>query len=254
MIFKTKNFPRVYSIKIKIREFKFLLKTIFYFYIIKTPQNLINNFLKNSILHSRLRKKDINNYTPKKNYIFSDNDWFFEKLPLFIEYFNKNQISRNVVKKVLEIGSYEGRSSVFFLEYFNLNSLTAVDTWEGSPEHGEEIKNRMKDVENNFDHNVVNFKGVIKHKTTSDSFFRSDENTYDLILIDGSHEGTQVAKDLENSFNCLNKQGYILSDDYDYTFYDMNNNVAKAFNNFYLKNINLIKIIYIYRQILIQKI
>ena len=103
MIFKTKNFPRVYSIKIKIREFKFLLKTIFYFYIIKTPQNLINNFLKNSILHSRLRKKDINNYTPKKNYIFSDNDWFFEKLPLFIEYFNKNQISRNVVKKVLEI-------------------------------------------------------------------------------------------------------------------------------------------------------
>jgi predicted O-methyltransferase YrrM len=159
-----------------------------------------------------------------------------------------------VVKKVLEIGSYEGRSSVFFLEYFNLNSLTAVDTWEGSPEHGEEIKNRMKDVENNFDHNVVNFKGVIKHKTTSDSFFRSDENTYDLILIDGSHEGTQVAKDLENSFNCLNKQGYILSDDYDYTFYDMNNNVAKAFNNFYLKNINLIKIIYIYRQILIQKI
>ena len=74
------------------------------------------------------------------------------------------------------------------------------------------------------------------------------------ILIDGSHEGTQVAKDLENSFNCLNKQGYILSDDYDYTFYDMNNNVAKAFNNFYLKNINLIKIIYIYRQILIQQI
>ena len=37
-------------------------------------------------------------------------------------------------------------------------------------------------------------------------------------------------------------------------FYDLNNNVAKAFNNFYLKNKNQIKIVYIYRQVLIQKV
>ena len=66
-------------------------------------------------MHSRLKKEDINNYAPKKNYIFNDNDWFFEKLPLFIEYFNKNEISHNTVKKVLEIGSYEGRRSVYAL-------------------------------------------------------------------------------------------------------------------------------------------
>lgn len=112
----------------------------------------------------------------------------------------------------------------------------------------------MGTVEDNFDHNVNSFKNVIKNKTTSDIFFMNNKNTYDLILIDGSHKGTQVIKDLENSFKYLKKEGYILSDDYDYTFYDLNNNVAKAFNNFYLKNKNQIKIVYIYRQVLIQKV
>ena len=254
MIFRIKNFPKIYAVKIRIREFKNLLKTLFYLFLIRTPQNLIYNFIKNFMKHSRLKKKINNNYSPKKNYLFTDNDWFFEKLPLFIDFFETNNDIRNRVKKVLEIGSYEGRSSVFFLEYFNLSSLTAVDTWEGSPEHDEKIKIKMGTVEDNFDHNVNSFKNVIKNKTTSDIFFMNNKNTYDLILIDGSHKGTQVVKDLENSFKYLKKEGYILSDDYDYTFYDLNNNVAKAFNNFFIKNKNQIKIVYIYRQVLIQKV
>ena len=88
-----------------------------------------------------------------------------------------------------------------------MSSLTAVDTWEGSPEHDEKIKIKMGTVEDNFDHNVNNFKNVIKNKTTSDIFFMNNKNTYDLILIDGSHKGTQVVKDLENSFNYLKKAG-----------------------------------------------
>src|SRR5262245_22269357 len=37
--------------------------------------------------------------------------------------------------RILEIGSWEGRSTLFFLTYFTQGHLTAVDTWAGSEEH-----------------------------------------------------------------------------------------------------------------------
>ena len=132
--------------------------------------------------------------------------------------------------------------------------MTSVDTWEGSSEHGKEILDKMGEIENNFNHNTSYYKNVEKIKSTSDDFFMENNSLYDLILIDGSHEGTQVSKDLDNAFDCLKKDGFILSDDYDYTFHKLRNNVANSFNNFFIKNKNEIKIIYIYRQILIQKI
>ena len=45
-------------------------------------------------------------------------------------------------------------------------------------------------VENNFDNNLIKFNSIIdKNKTTSENFFLKKNNkSYDLILIDGSHE------------------------------------------------------------------
>jgi len=254
MFIKIKQFPKLYLFKLRIRILKNFVKTILYLSVIRTPQKLIKNFFKNFFIHNNLSKKFTNFSFPNKDYKFDDNDWFFEKLPLFLNYFDQNKLAHNSIKKVLEIGSYEGRSSVFFLNYFNLNSLTSVDTWEGSSEHGKEILDKMGEIENNFNHNTSYYKNVEKIKSTSDDFFMENNSLYDLILIDGSHEGTQVSKDLDNAFDCLKKDGFILSDDYDYTFHKLRNNVANSFNNFFIKNKNEIKIIYIYRQILNQKI
>ena len=145
-IFKIKNFNFLYRFKLKIREYKKFFKTLIYLLIIKTPIDLISNFFYNFFFQLKL-KLIFNNFTLNRKYIFVDHDWFFEKLPLFMNYFAKNLSQKIKIRDVLEIGSYEGRSAVFFNEFFNLKSFTAVDTWGGSDEHGDKIKQKMTVIE-----------------------------------------------------------------------------------------------------------
>ena len=48
---------------------------------------------------------------------------------------------------------------------------------------------------------------------TSDSFFAQNNETFDVIFIDGLHWADQVYKDINNALNVLNKGGYIICHD-----------------------------------------
>ena len=48
---------------------------------------------------------------------------------------------------------------------------------------------------------------------TSDDYFSNHDEKFDIIFIDGLHEGQQVKRDIENSLNVLNKNGHILLHD-----------------------------------------
>jgi len=48
---------------------------------------------------------------------------------------------------------------------------------------------------------------------TSDVFFKNNNETFDIIFIDGLHLNTQVDKDIKNSLSCLSKDGYIILHD-----------------------------------------
>ena len=48
---------------------------------------------------------------------------------------------------------------------------------------------------------------------TSDDFFKTNEEKFDVIFVDGLHHADQVYKDIVNSFNCLNYEGYIVVHD-----------------------------------------
>jgi len=50
-------------------------------------------------------------------------------------------------------------------------------------------------------------------KLTSDEFFKTNKQTFDIIFIDGLHHVDQVYKDIINSLGCLNKNGYIICHD-----------------------------------------
>tara|TARA_B100001123_G_C15243263_1_gene999890 strand:+ start:932 stop:1606 length:675 start_codon:yes stop_codon:yes gene_type:complete len=50
-------------------------------------------------------------------------------------------------------------------------------------------------------------------KTTSDEFFQNNKNFYDVIFIDGLHRYEQCRKDIMNSLNFLNDDGYIFVHD-----------------------------------------
>lgn len=55
------------------------------------------------------------------------------------------------------------------------------------------------------------FEGT--HKMTSDEYFSQNNDTFDLIFIDGLHEKEQVYRDIENSLNILNQNGIIICHD-----------------------------------------
>lgn len=60
---------------------------------------------------------------------------------------------------------------------------------------------------------------TICHKT-SDEFFKTNKRTFDIIFIDGWHESEQVLRDINNSLNFLNPNGFILMHDCNPSLYD----------------------------------
>jgi len=75
----------------------------------------------------------------------------------------------------------------------------------------------MNNEEMNFDYNISickNSDKIIIHKITSDIFFENNSKTYNFIYIDGCHKPDFIKRDMENSFNILDKNGIMWMDDY----------------------------------------
>ena len=47
------------------------------------------------------------------------------------------------------------------------------------------------------------------HRTSSDEFFSTNRNNFDVVFIDGLHDYTQVRRDVQNAIISLNGRGYI---------------------------------------------
>ena len=187
-------------------------KISFKYSIILIPKIIYGHYFRNKNIE-KIKNNEKKIYFDNK-YRFNQDDWFSANIIFWKKIVNKIDKIR-----YLEIGSFEGRSTVFIKELDNLESLMAIDTFEGSNEH----KNiDFKKVYENFKHNLnlgrntyINFL-----KTDSDSFFRNCKNYYNLIYVDGSHHYEQVKRDFINSFNCLENNGYIICDDFLSSYYD----------------------------------
>jgi SAM-dependent methyltransferase len=247
---KIKSIKLLYSFKSKIQKQKRFLNDIKFFFKNKIDTKYIILYTYSHFFKSK-NKLDVWEYY--ENSTFADLDWFVEKTPIFINYFEKNKDLKKKIINILEIGSYEGRSSIFFLKYFIDSKLTCVDTWEGSDEHD---KKNMHFIEQNFNLNTKDFSNrAIKIKNNSNEFFNKNNNFFDLIYIDGSHDFTQVMKDSINADKYLKKNGYLLFDDFNFIFpeYKKNENVAAAIKFFLDKFKNNYTIIYLYNQVLLKK-
>ena len=51
------------------------------------------------------------------------------------------------------------------------------------------------------------------HQMTSDEFFKQNKKTFDVIFIDGMHESEYVERDINNSLNALNDNGFVICHD-----------------------------------------
>jgi predicted O-methyltransferase YrrM len=124
---------------------------------------------------------------------------------------------------ILEIGSWEGRSALFFLNYLPHSRITCVDTFQGSKEHHDRPawKQVIAETEGRFDANLAAFAGrVEKIKQPSvDALpqLASRGARFDLIYVDGSHMAADVRADAVLGWDVLNPTGIMIFDDYLWT-------------------------------------
>jgi predicted O-methyltransferase YrrM len=126
-------------------------------------------------------------------------------------------------KSFLEIGSYEGRSTVWTIEHMmeDGGDIVCIDTWGGGAEH---VNGEMDGAEERFDKNIAIIKekfpnrNVIKEKSTSVKALGllayEQHYKFDFIYIDGSHVAKDVLTDACMAWPLLKKDGILAFDDY----------------------------------------
>lgn len=126
-------------------------------------------------------------------------------------------------RRFLEIGSFEGRSTVWIMENMMVDGdyMLCIDTWEGGEEHGAED---MDAVFNRFRANVqiarekTGIKSVGHSRQTSTAGLAEEladwAGVYDFIYIDGSHTAPDVLTDACMAWPLLKPKGMMVFDDY----------------------------------------
>jgi predicted O-methyltransferase YrrM len=123
--------------------------------------------------------------------------------------------------RVLEIGSFEGRSALFFLQFLPNCQLTCIDTFEGSVEHrtpGSRHHTDMVEVEARFDANTRPFADRLeKLKAFSIEALSELQRTsrrFDVVYVDGDHHAASAFTDAQQSWDLLASGGVMILDDY----------------------------------------
>jgi len=218
-----------------------MFKKIFFLIQSGTSIRIILKFIVCKFLRilskSKVRKEKkyykslINNLTISSDF-FSTNVYYFFK---YIKKYKKFSY--------LEIGSYEGCSAVYLANRFKESKIFCVDIWERVKEEYNESIN-FNDIEKNFDINSKNYSNIYKIKKYSDEFFLKNNQTFDIIYVDGHHLAEQVYKDAVNSWNVLNKNGLLIFDDYIWKNYeDVVKNPCYAINKFLAEKSNNLNVI-----------
>lgn len=152
------------------------------------------------------------------DYRFSE-DWFSGNIPTWKKMFEFMKWTKDTPLSVLEIGSYEGRSTTWMIDNMMDNPdsvIFAVDTFEGSIEHTSGQRNMLLQ---RFQNNLVVSKWPEKircvkgdSKIILSQFLNSTIN-FDFIYVDGSHETYDVIVDGILAWQLLKPGGLIAFDD-----------------------------------------
>ncbi|MBW7974274.1 class I SAM-dependent methyltransferase [Bradyrhizobium sp. BR 10289] len=112
---------------------------------------------------------------------------------------------RDTTTRVLEIGSKEGRSALFWLAFFENAHLTCVDLF---PEQDG----------GRFDRNLAGYaerlRKIVGTSIKALGSLREENAVFDFIYVDGSHQRDDVMIDCLGAWRLLREGGVMLMDDY----------------------------------------
>ena len=228
------------------RGIKLILLNSIYFKSKSLGMKLIFFLIVNSLnkfLYLKIKNKNINDdfFNYIKDFKFSRN-YFKHNPPIWYEILNKNFFLNKKVN-VLEIGTFEGMSFLFFQKYLQLENLYCVDVIENE----------------NFKLNKKKFKNYKFFNISSDDFFKKiTDIKFDIIYVDGSHCAKDVYNDVINSYHKLSENGILIIDDFllDVEFRRNKNyfdEVMAGVFMFFNEKINY-KILYTGHQLILKKI
>lgn len=150
-----------------------------------------------------------------------DHNWFTQNIPnlkfLFRDYQGHPKL------KILEIGSFEGMSTTWFLDCVDECQITCIDTWAGGNDHdpnNDEIN--FENAKQNYEYNISHHPGrvTVMQMSSYDALIslNTQKELFDFVYVDGSHTAIDVNTDLVLSWRLLKIGGIIYCDDYFWGF------------------------------------
>ena len=211
--------------------FRFILDIFFIYFV---------NILK----YKKIHKTFSSHYKKKYNITF---DWFGNNAQIWFFFFKKFKLFKKKIN-ILEIGSFEGLSIIFYYKFLKNINVTSVDSLSKKTKYFKNFKKNTKKLKNFIFFNIT-AKKFFKNKT---------KKKYDLIYIDSSHWYKDVLFEGIKSFKLLNKGGILIFDDLLYTRavrkknYEYQNVIGGII--LFLNWVKNIKVHYIGHQVIIEKI
>jgi predicted O-methyltransferase YrrM len=200
-----------------------------------------------------------------KNYTFTQNWFGSEDLEKFL-FPNSDKID------MLEIGSFEGKSTFWFLENILLNNestITCIDPWTSYTQNEDSFNTYGKDdaqfhfrktafglFMQNLKLSELEHKVIIKEGMSCDELPKliTEQKQYDIIFIDGNHTSPFVLTDAVMSWYLLKKGGMIIFDDYMWGDIKSTNSPKIAVDSFMMNFKNYIETISVGWRMVIKKI
>jgi hypothetical protein len=181
-------------------------------------------------------------------------DWTSHNFPLWAELLRP---LRTLPIKILEIGSWEGLSALFLLNYLPNCHITCIDTFAGGDEHvsDPDILAALPDLEKRFDANTSRFQSRIEKTKARSHAALIDlgiaRRRFDLVYVDGGHEPRDAYGDAVLSWSLLNPKGFVIFDDYEW---DMGTGVKVAVDAFCWNFINQCVVVHRGYQLIVRKV
>ncbi len=187
-------------------------------YYIPFINNIIysNSKLKSDILNNEkiLKKFDINIKDLKKKLSKFNIDYFAHDISWHYFIFCGFSLKKNNLN-ILEIGTSEGNFTNFLSKIFISSKITTIDL---PVKQLRELNKQMSNLQfeffikkKKFNLNRTNIEYI--EMNSKDLLKNFNENTFDLIWIDGDHKAPQVGQDIDSSLKIIKDKGIVCCDD-----------------------------------------
>tara|TARA_B100000029_G_scaffold298054_1_gene291173 strand:- start:306 stop:1142 length:837 start_codon:yes stop_codon:yes gene_type:complete len=208
------NLSQPLKIPIKLLN-KFLNIYFFFRYSLNYNENYYANLQEEKFKKINLNRAEglekLNNIKSKYSFIESQMSSEHQAIMAAISV-NK----RLEIKKILEIGTFDGKNTFLLSQLFSEAEITTLDLEDDSSDFKKYYDRENLEKRKNFifeRNKILQMSKKIKFIQKNSVKLIFDQEKYDLIWIDGAHGYPVVTIDIINALRLINKNGIILCDD-----------------------------------------